>query len=284
MESQRIFTLTEVCAFLSDKTDKAWSRGDLLEQAHCLSLQVFATTPVSSRVIIRGGDRDYDAGLPASGRRLALLLAPQVKDLWLHGSATTSRPALEFGDPGYQTFTEVLAVRAKHNRAGHTRETWPYDGWDDGEFMGESDVCFFADAVQITDETCRFPLHTVEELVRHTLVAALSNAQQLSHDSPLPAVRGITKDQVLIAFGDLVTTNLAKRLSDAEGLYGDNGARVQRGTAGGRHKSLWNPVVLAVGLRDPGGIARHMLHKAFQEHAFLSGWWEEWKTVYADLP
>ncbi len=112
----------------------------------------------------------------------------------------------------------------------------------------------------------------------------MSSAAQLSHVGPGAAVRGITKDQVIHAFGDLVKTNLAKRLSDAEGLYGDSGARVQRGTAGGRHKSLWNPVVLAVGLRDPGGAARHLLNKAFQEHALLNDWWEEWKAAYADLP
>ncbi|MCE3602615.1 hypothetical protein LXA47_03210, partial [Massilia sp. P8910] len=96
-------------------------------------------------------------------------------------------------------------------------------------------------------------------------------------------VHGITKTQVLIAFGSAAQTNLNKQLSDANGLFGDNGARVQRGTRGGRHKSLWDPVLLAVGLREKGA-ARHLLNKAFHDHSFLADWWHRWKDVYADLP
>ncbi len=51
-------------------------------------------------------------------------------------TAARSRPGrlLVNGDPGYQSFSEVLAVRAKYNRQDYTRETWPYEDWDDGEY------------------------------------------------------------------------------------------------------------------------------------------------------
>lgn len=284
MDHLLVYTLAECCAMLAAKTGRAWSRGELFEQILRHSLQVFATTPTSSRIVIRSLGQDHYAGFPAAGRRLALLLTPHIRDLWLHGSATTGHPALEPGDPGYSTFPQILAARAKHNRPLHTRETWPYDDWDNGEYMGESDVCVFAEAVEVNDESCRIPLHTIDELARLVLAARDSDAAHSQNAVKSSPTRGITKSQVLTAFEDIVPVNLEKRLGDAEGLYGDKGARVQRGTPGGRHKSLWNPVILAVGFRQQNSVARHLLNRPFQEHWFLNDWWEEWKAVYADLP
>lgn len=173
----------------------------------------------------------------------------------------------------------MLTVRIKHDRANHTPETWPYDAWEDGEYMGESDVCFFAEPVEVTDESCRFPEDTITRLLN--LESANKSAARI--DREVETARGINKDQVLLAFGSLVSVNMKKRLSDAQGLYGDVGARVYAGTPGGRHKSLWNPVVLAVGLREGNSAPKHMLHRAFQDHAFLTPWWEEWKEIYNTL-
>ncbi|MCE3606931.1 hypothetical protein LXA47_25480, partial [Massilia sp. P8910] len=172
------YTLIECQALLTEKTGKEWSRDELFEQLYSNSLQVFATTPASARIVIRSLGEEHYAGFPAAGRRFALLLTPHIRDVWLHGSATTAHPALEPGDAGYQTFLEVLAVRATHNRSGHTEETWPFGDWDNGEFMGECDVQVFAEYIEVTEATCRVPSSTVDELVRLTL--AKHNAETAS--------------------------------------------------------------------------------------------------------
>jgi hypothetical protein len=147
--------------------------------------------------------------------------------------------------------------------------------------MGESEVCFFAESIEVTDASCRITEDTIDRLVQMesaaSFVHGMAAKQQL-------AASGINKQQVLLAFGHLVSIDLKKRLSDAEGLYGDDGARVYAGTPGGRHKSLWNPVILAVGLRERNNAAKHLLNRAFQEHSFLNPWWEEWKEVYDGMP
>ncbi len=90
-------------------------------------------------------------------------------------------------------------------------------------------------------------------------------------------VKGITKTQVLTAFGELVKPfNLANALKNGQGLFGEKGARTQKGTRGGKHAALWSPVILAVGLRDKELASMPHLKRAFSDHPFLREWSNDW--------
>jgi hypothetical protein len=95
--------------------------------------------------------------------------------------------------------------------------------------------------------------------------------------APQDAARGITKEQVLLAFGGMMhSINLKKALGDGKGLFGEDGARTRKGTRGGRHDALWNPVTLAIGLADKYSVPMPHLKKAFNEQRFLRDWIAEW--------
>lgn len=85
---------------------------------------------------------------------------------------------------------------------------------------------------------------------------------------------GITKQEVLIAFESLVDLDLAGLLADNKGIYRD--AQTQKGTRGGKHLGLWNPVILAVGLNDKHSVPLAHLKRAFTKHHFLNKWQSEW--------
>lgn len=92
------------------------------------------------------------------------------------------------------------------------------------------------------------------------------------------AAEGITKEQVLIAFESLVSCiDLKKALGNGKGLFGESGARTQKGARGGKHDALWNPVTLAVGLNENYSVPWPHLKRAFFDHPFLSKWADEWR-------
>lgn len=93
---------------------------------------------------------------------------------------------------------------------------------------------------------------------------------------------GITKGQVRMAFGDLVKNiNFSKTLAEVPKWLED--ARVSKGTQGGRHKTMWCPVLLAVALHERQHATRRQLNNAFFDHKFLMPWWEEWREQSEDL-
>jgi hypothetical protein len=98
---------------------------------------------------------------------------------------------------------------------------------------------------------------------------------------PAPVgAEGITKPQVLIAFQELVRPfDLKKALGNGKGLFGEGGARTQKGTPGGKHIALWNPIVLALGLHDKHSVPMPHLKKAFDDHSFLRKWSEKWRDA-----
>lgn len=103
----------------------------------------------------------------------------------------------------------------------------------------------------------------------------------------VPPSEGITKQQVLIAFEALVKPfNLKKALENGKGLYGETApgsARTQKGTPGAKHAALWNPVILAVGLRDKYSVPMLHLKGAFNSHSFLRKWADEWNRALDSL-
>ena len=89
----------------------------------------------------------------------------------------------------------------------------------------------------------------------------------------------------MIAFEELVKPfDLKKALGNGKGLFGENGARTQKGTRGGKHSALWDPIVLAVGLNDKYSVPKPHLRKAFRMHNFLETWTGKWLEISADMP
>ncbi len=87
---------------------------------------------------------------------------------------------------------------------------------------------------------------------------------------------GISKDQVLIAFSNLVKIDLDQALSAGGGIFGDDGARVKGSTKKAKNKAVWNPVTLALGLNDVYRVPISHLKRAFNTHDFLYVWAAEW--------
>ncbi|MEJ7807354.1 MAG: hypothetical protein WKG03_15700 [Telluria sp.] len=94
---------------------------------------------------------------------------------------------------------------------------------------------------------------------------------------------GIGRDQVLQAFAAMLRIDLEHALADAGGIFGDDGARVKGSARKGKHKALWNPVTLALGLNDVYRVPMSRLTRAFDTHDFLYDWSGEWHHSLALL-
>lgn len=88
---------------------------------------------------------------------------------------------------------------------------------------------------------------------------------------------GISREQVLAAFGGSVRIDLAGALDGAGGIFGDDGARVKASVRKSKKNALWNPVTLALGLNDVHRAPMGQLKRAFSAHAFLDEWAGEWE-------
>jgi len=90
---------------------------------------------------------------------------------------------------------------------------------------------------------------------------------------------GINQDQVLAAFATLLKIDMARALAAAEGIFGDEGARVKSSARKGKNKTLWNPVTLALGLNDLYRVPMSHLKRAFRAHDFLDAWNADWEQT-----
>ncbi len=113
-------------------------------------------------------------------------------------------------------------------------------------------------------------------------------AAKLKRDAEPPVVKveaaresqdGINREQVLRAFANLVRINLDQALTEAGGIFGDDGARVKGSARKSKNKALWNPVTLALGLNDVYKVPMSHLKRAFQGHDFLAAWSSEWQRT-----
>lgn len=95
-----------------------------------------------------------------------------------------------------------------------------------------------------------------------------------------PAAKGVTKAQILIAFGEvLIKGKKQETVSNAmeNGYVWAVRARLAQGTRGrGGHESQWCPVLMAIELHERKFATKAALNRAFLEHQFLSGWREQW--------
>ncbi|NRR28718.1 hypothetical protein HSX11_00660 [Oxalobacteraceae bacterium] len=94
---------------------------------------------------------------------------------------------------------------------------------------------------------------------------------------------GICREQVLIAFAGMGKIDLEKSLTDAIGIFGDDGARVKASVKKSKKNAVWNPVTLALGLNEVYRVPVSRLKKAFQAHEFLHEWADQWEQSLALL-
>lgn len=115
-------------------------------------------------------------------------------------------------------------------------------------------------------------------------------AAQLKRDAEPPkpeaakeTQEGINREQVLAAFGRLVKLDLDQALTEAGGIFGDDGARVKASAKKSAKKAVWNPVTLALGLNEVYRVPLPQLRRAFKTHDFLAPWEGNWNQTLALL-
>lgn len=94
---------------------------------------------------------------------------------------------------------------------------------------------------------------------------------------------GIGADQVLLAFAGMARIDLHQALSEAGGIFGDDGSRVKGSGKKAKSKALWNPVTLALGLNEVYKVPMSRLKRAFDTHDFLFAWSDDWSQSLALL-
>ncbi|HEU4852876.1 MAG TPA: hypothetical protein VFT37_12055 [Telluria sp.] len=109
------------------------------------------------------------------------------------------------------------------------------------------------------------------------------DAEPKKEPAPQESALGIGRDQVLAAFGSMVRFDLDKALTEAGGIFGDDGARVKASAKKSKHKAVWNPVTLALGLNEVYRVPVSQLKRAFEKHEFLHPWHQDWTQSLALL-
>jgi hypothetical protein len=121
----------------------------------------------------------YDAALPALGyRRHALLSLAAMKNLAVNGETASRHVAFEPGDAEFMPWPAIKARRlVLMQELDQLPRPAPDRDWDEYStvFMGESDVIVLSQWVTVTDDTCRGPAETIEELLALTPKAAASS-------------------------------------------------------------------------------------------------------------
>lgn len=124
----------------------------------------------------------------------------------------------------------------------------------------------------------RFQKRDLERLVGKLKQEAQAAQEEKQKLATTETQAGISKAEVLQAFGALVKLNLDQALDEAIGIFGDDGARVKASAKKSKRNAVWNPVTLALGLHDVYRAPIGPLKRAFTSHDFLHAWrgnWEE---------
>lgn len=302
-----VSTIGDAILHIRALTGRDLSDWEFMDKVVAYTLPLYAVATDGRKVVEHSRDENgrlVVSPAPDCQTQYVCLLQDEIYQLSRGGSAITDLPAWTHGQPPFIPWGDVLKVRQAFHRVVHpTDRDW---GIEKGEWMGQSEKYFFDRPVGVKRlDQLRVPLHTLHALVRlmsirdvaEPTVVALSRDVAISavtmpseHDVTTPqpvrlaAPKGITRQQVLLAFDGLAPVDLGRCLSNgAPRLFGDAGARVSRGSRGNKHKAAWDPVVMAVGLNETYRVPRTKLNKPFSDYAWLLPWRDQWQEVYPDL-
>ena len=110
-----------------------------------------------------------------------------------------------------------------------------------------------------------------------------AESQPVKAEAARESQDGISREQVLLAFGGMARIDLEQALGEAGGIFGDDGARVKGSARKAKNKALWNPVTLALGLNEVYRVPLARLKRAFDTHDFLFAWSPQWTQSLALL-
>lgn len=113
------------------------------------------------------------------------------------------------------------------------------------------------------------------------LPAALARAALPELAPTPPSAResqaGLNRQQLLGAFAALLKIDLEAALTEARGVFGDDGARVKGSARKSPKHALWNPVTLALGLNDLYRVPLPRLSAVFRSNPDLLEWRARWE-------
>ena len=144
-------------------TGRTWSEAEFVRELIRLRLPVYAVAPSSAKVVHRErvNGKQVTTLRPDLQASYVTLLQDEIEQLAIGGQTITDRPAWVFGDMPHQSWGEIQKYRAVNHRVVSNWEV------DHGEWMGESDVFFFADSIGVTPATTIVvPRHTISEIAR----------------------------------------------------------------------------------------------------------------------
>ena len=158
-----ISTIGEALFYLGGLTKRPWTEAEFAREIIRLRLPIYAMAPAGAKVVRREriDGKQVITPQPHLPAMYVTLLQDEIEQLARGGQTITDRPAWVFGDEPYSTWSEIEAHRAANHRVV---SNWDVDP---GEWMGESDLFFFADPIGVTpDTTLVIPRHTIAEIAR----------------------------------------------------------------------------------------------------------------------
>jgi hypothetical protein len=183
-------TITEISRigdalfYLSGLTQRRWTEEEFAREVNRLRLPIYAVAPQGATVVRRERIDGKQVITPQPDLRAGYvtLLQDEFEQLNRGGQTITDRPAWVFGDAPYHSWSEIEAHRAANHRVV---SNWDVDS---GEWMGESDIYFFADLIGVTPDTeLVVPRHTIAEIAR---AAAALGCQQPSLETAQEVIGG----------------------------------------------------------------------------------------------
>jgi hypothetical protein len=147
----------------------------------------------------------------------------------------------------------------------------------------------YSPLVERTRDQLRVLACYAEELIVRLVAQQVAEADGAAATKGEPNLRagtsrgreGVTKGQALAAFGSVVEIDLKSAFED--GPKWIQAARLHKGSRGGKHPSVWCPVMLAVCLHKKHQVHIRHLNKVFHDCPYLNRWRDEWTEKAEDL-
>ena len=97
----------------------------------------------------------------------------------------------------------------------------------------------------------------------------------IANSATTQSIEGISKQDAIAAFSDLIKISLKNALEDTPKWI--QPACLSRGTAGGRFKTIWCPILLATCLYEYRKVPKGKLDRLFANNPLLQNWQNEWE-------